>query len=157
MKIRTPLTIALGCSLVFGISLAQDGQAPAPTPVKSERAKKAEEAASKFVMAFTSGDAKTVSALTAVPFAFDRKKIIESKADLDGLFKQIQAKKAKPNKGMEVFSTEILADRSEVLEQCVPTDYVIVKLQVGDAKRKDAITLCVRPTAKGYLVVGFSD
>lgn len=157
MKIRTLLTTALGCTLVFGISLAQDGQGPAPSPVKSERAKKAEVAATKFVTAFVNGDAKTMSALTAVPFAFDRKKIMESKPDLDALFKKIQAEKGKRNKGMEVFSAETLADRSETLEQCVPTDYIIVKLQVGNGKRKDSITLCVRPTAKAYLVVGLSD
>ena len=85
-----PVALAL---LTLGVTLAQDG---ASKPVKVDRATLAKDAAERWTLHMAHGKLKQAMELSAVPFAYDRKSLVESRKELEAMAKSTMRAYATP-------------------------------------------------------------
>jgi hypothetical protein len=132
-----------GLILLWVSSIGQDVD-------REKRAAAAKAAAESWVNALLGGDAEKTMALSAVPFAWDKKHVVET---LDDLKKKVEAVVAdKGKRDLKATKVEVESDVSEVRDDCFPVDRVIVRVMLGD----EGILVCVRPGSE-FRVVGFRD
>lgn len=95
-------------------------------------------------------DLTKVMELSGLPYALDRKSVIESEEELKklfaGLFAQKGARAIQPGK------LEIVENRRAIEGDCIPVDHVVVKMLLDD----DSVLYCVRMSGEPR-VVGLSD
>ena len=138
--------------LLLGAAAVTPGAEPAEKEEDQSgpRAEKAKAAAEAWLNAVTGADLKKAMALSARPFAWDRKQIVEKSADLEKLYESVA-----DNKGARTFkpdSVTVADDKLEIADRCFPVDRIIVLVKIED----EGIAVCVRPGDE-YKVVGFSD
>lgn len=93
--------------------------------------------------------------LSDVPFAYDRKKIIYNKEELRKHYLDIFDNKGK--RTIPQYETEITAYKSEIIDRCIPLNFVKVMLTVKEGNYTDGAEICVSIRENEYKVVGFSD
>jgi nucleotide-binding universal stress UspA family protein len=142
---KAVLAVICACVVVLGAPVfGQDKDA-----VDTKRAEKAKQVAKAWFESLVRGETAVTTSLSAVPFALDRVKVIESIKELDALYESIVAKKGK--REIKVTAVKVAADEKKA-DGAKPTDRIIVHVMIGD----EAIVVCVRP-GDAYKVVGFSD
>jgi len=151
-----PTTQPKADELDDGAKLAPEGggenppKAPEKDVKKGESVEEAKKLAKMWFIALMGGKVADVLAVSDVPFSWDRKKVIEDKADLEAMYEEVVAKKGardvKPTK------VEVAAGSRAFLEKGMPKDRVVVHLFVEDER----VAVCIRP-GKELKVVGFSD
>ena len=141
------------CLIVFCASVvagAEGDAQPAGDKAKEERQAKAKAAATAWCDALFQGDVAKVMALSATPFCWDGKTILETTEELEANLKKATEKKGA--RDLKSQDATIVSDKSETVEGCVPNDRIVVKLTV----KGEGILVCVRP-GKEFKVVGFRD
>jgi len=98
----------------------------------------------------TSGDVGVATSLSDVPFAWDRKEIVESISELEEMYKGVVANKGRRN--LKATEIKLVDDKSEISDDAFPIDRIMVAVMIED----ESITICVKPGDK-FKVVGFSD
>jgi len=114
------------------------------------RAEKAKAAAEAWFNALTGADVKKSMALSATPFAWDGRQIVEKTADLEKLYQKVAEKKGA--RTLKPDSVTVADDKLEIADRCFPVDRIIVMVKIED----EGIAVCVRPGDE-YKVVGFRD
>jgi hypothetical protein len=114
------------------------------------RAEKAKAVAEAWFQALTGADVKKAMALSATPFAWDRKQIVEKTTDLQKLYRSVAQKKGA--RTLKPDSVTVADDKAEIADRCFPVDRIVVLIKIED----EGIAVCVRPGDE-YKVVGFSD
>ncbi len=117
---------------------------------QSVRATKATQIAKAWAESLLTGQVAVTTTLSEVPFAWDRKEIIESSVDLERRFSRVA--KEKGPRDVRVTKVEVLRDEKSVPKDASPADMIIVKVWIGD----DGMEIAVQP-GDAYRVVGFSD
>lgn len=152
---RSVKLIGLACLIfgivaVFAVSVEPARDDGAKAAAKTTRQDKAKQIASAFFNSLMRGDTAVTTALSDVPFAWDRKQTIESIVKLEELFESIVNKKGK--RDIKATAANVVTDQTEIQQKVFPADYIIVKVMIGD----EGIDLCVKP-GDTFKVVGFSD
>lgn len=144
LKLVWLVCLVVGVVAVFGFA-AETAKDNGP-----KRQDKAKQIASAFFNSLMRGDTAVTTALSDVPFAFDRQKTIESIVKLEEMFESIAGKKVK--RDIKATSVTVLTDQTEIQKQAFPADYILVKVMLDD----EGVLLCVKP-GDTFKVVGFSD
>ena len=151
---RIRRTVLAGiCVVALGATLLSAGEPERAAAVDGpQRAELATQVAAAWFDALLGGDVAVAGALSEVPFALDRKQVIETSAELDKIYRAILAKKGK--RTIKPDAVRVAAEKKEIVDGCVPVDVLIVEITIaGDDER---IRVAVRP-GDTYKVVGFSD
>jgi hypothetical protein len=139
--------LVLCASIVAGADKAAD---PAADKAREERQTKAKAAAAAWCDALLKGEGDKVTALSATPFSWDGKDVLETPEELE-----VEIKKVIKSKGARELKSDgatVASDKRETVDDCVPNDRIVVKLTVKD----ESVLVCVRPGTE-FKVVGFKD
>ena len=126
-------------------------------PVKAEKAKSI--VASYARLFFNGENIDSLASLCSLPFAWDRKKIIETWPDFKKEQQLIIDQKGK-NSELVIDSVFVAAIRSEMLDKVVPVNiyYVIVTVKFNrEGKERSANALFAVQISEQPKIVGFSD
>ena len=115
-----------------------------------ERTDTAVRVAQEWFAAKMKADTAALIRLSALPFAWDRKEIIETEKEYEAFL--TKAFNRKGARAVPVVTSSVTSDKSVILDNCFPVDRVIVTLSIEE----EGIEICVRPGDE-YKVVGFSD
>jgi hypothetical protein len=135
---RTFVSIAASIMLLASVAIAAEEK---PDPRK--------EIAGKYFAALFSGDAEKASALCAVPFSMDRKKVLETKEEVDAMHKDVATKKGK--RELPAYTIE-KTDAAPKLDEKVFPKYVAYRVTVGGEHVDVYVT-----QGDDSKVIGFSD
>jgi hypothetical protein len=154
MRMLSTLTLLIAVVVPICYPPVQGTQAKEFTA--EERAKREEVArstATAYFEASMGADLAKVMELSGLPYALDRRRVIESEEELKklftGLFAQKGAQAFKPRK------LEIVENRRAIERDCIPVDHVVVKVLLDDDD-DDYVLYCVRMSGPPR-VVGLSD
>lgn len=113
--------------------------------------------AQKWVTLLTEGEnTDSLMVLSKVPFALDRKIILNSEDELKAFYNKIIEKKGK--RVMPKISSEVFHSKYEIIEKCIPINVLIIKITLLDGDLKDeAILVSVEISGDNMKIVGFSD
>lgn len=144
MKLVVLVCVMIGIVAMFAVA---EESAKENEP---KRQAKARQIASAWFDSLMRGDTAVTTALSDVPFAWDRKQTIESIVKLEELLESIVKNKGKRN--IKPTAIKVVADQKEIQKNAFPADYIIVKIMIDD----EGVSLCVK-SGDAFKVVGFSD
>ena len=113
---RVYFAIVLGLVLAtgtIGLEAEQDD-------VESPRSAKAQQIARAWFDSLMRGDTAVTTSLSDVPFAVDRKRVIESLRELERLYEEMVSKKGK--RDMKVTEIKSVNDKNEISDNAFPSD-----------------------------------
>ena len=147
----------------FQTSYGQDKQNNSDTTLKNLDSAKAEIAKSlvtSYARLFFKGEnIDSLASLCSLPFAWDRKKIIENWTDFKKEQQLIINQKGK-NRALDIDSVFVMAVRKEMLDRVVPVNiyYVVLTIKFSrDGKEQSANALFAVQISEQPKIVGFSD
>ena len=141
-----PLAVMVCLAGYIMIAVAADQ----PNLSSAARPDKAKQVAATWFESLMCGDTAVTTALSDVPFALDRKRVIESLSELEKIYEQVVS--GKGIRYMRVTDIKIHEDKAEILDDTFPFDRIIVHMKVGN----EHVAVCVKP-GDAFRVVGFSD
>lgn len=142
------LTVSLGLILANWQAVTA-GDAP-HNQSPDVRAAKASQIAKAWVESLLNGQTVVTTALSDIPFAWDRKETIESLGALEMRLQAVTAQKGA--RDVRVAKVEVTRDEKSIPTDAAPKDLIIAKAWIGD----EAIEVAIKP-GDAYRVVGFSD
>ena len=116
------------------------------------RLDKAKQIATEWLDSSFRGDTAVTTALSDVPFAFDRKRTIETISEVEEFLESMV--QSKGERELNVLDVSIITDENEILNKAFPANYIVVFIQLD--KGGDGVKLCVKP-GDTFKVVGLSD
>lgn len=153
--------ISVAMAIGIPIALAQEKEqgkqtkAPASRPATSSRSSKAIAVATEWAKALFQADLKGVLETSALPFAFDSKKLLVSSDELSSALKGVKTFTGETKPGsVRLGKASVLEDVLRMSPPCVPDDYLIVGIRLG--VEAELLKVCVRPGTH-YKVIGFKD
>jgi len=142
---KAVLVVLCACVVMLGSPVfGQDKDA-----ADAKRAEKAMQVAKAWFESLMRGETAVTTSLSAVPFAWDRVKVIESLGELESMYEAVVAEKGK--RAIKPTAVKVATDEKKA-DGAKPVDRIVVHVMIGD----EAIAVCVRP-GDAYKVVGFSD
>ena len=95
-------------------------------------------------------------AISKIPFALDRIKILNSKEELKAFYNKVIENKHK--RIMPKISSEIVYSKYEIIEKCIPINVLIIKITPleGDSKGEGGL-VSVEISGNDMKIIGFSD
>lgn len=141
-----PLLLGLHFATLPAVALSQSPSNKA----QEVRAKKATQIAKAMVECLLNGQTAVATSLSDVPFAWDRKEVIESLVELESRFNAVV--ESKGDRSVRATKVEVRRDDKAVPKDAAPIDLIIVVAWIGD----EAIEVAIKP-GDAYRVVGFSD
>ena len=147
--------VVLGVSVVVvalkaEVEGSKEGAAIAVPAKDADREQNAKSVAKEWFKALMSGDVPTTMALSELPFALDRKRIIRNSQELKDVYEQVASKKGK--RDLKPTKVTVFTSKSEIIQGCIPVDALVVHILIED----EGVAVSVRP-GDAYRVVGFSD
>ncbi|PIE51045.1 MAG: hypothetical protein CSA38_00075 [Flavobacteriales bacterium] len=104
---------------------------------------------------FKGEDVEGLMSVSDVPFAFDRKKVIKSRAELKALYHKIFKDRGK--RKVPYYTTEIFEYKDEIIERCIPISIIKAKVMIIENNRREGALASIVFKNNEYKVVGFSD
>jgi hypothetical protein len=100
-------------------------------------------------------DINGVIALSSLPFVKDGNLILTTPQQLKDFYSEVV--KDKGQRPGATFSAAFDSYRYEILDKCIPVDFIVVKIQAEIDTRKDEILISVANINGTYKVSGFKD
>lgn len=104
---------------------------------------------------FKAEDVDKIMQVSDIPFSVERRKIVNSRAELRMLYLGVFEEKGK--RSVPKFEKEILEHVYKIENTCYPLNFVNVKIFVRKGEYKGEAIVCVAIKDDEYKVVGFSD
>ena len=104
---------------------------------------------------FKAEDVEKLMKISDVPFAVGQDEVLTHRTDLEKFYKEVFADKGK--RPVPQLDPQVSEYRSEILEECIPLNFVKVEIVVGEEDDRDVVIVCVALKDDEYKVVGFND
>ncbi len=126
-------------------------------PQTIEQQKTAITLAKKWVTLLTEGEhIDSLITISKIPFALDRKKVLNSKDELKIFYNKIIKNEGK--RIMPKVSSELFYSKYEIIEKCIPINVLIIKIILLEGDMKDEeILVSIEISGNDVKVIGFSD
>ncbi|AUC74955.1 hypothetical protein [Olleya sp. Bg11-27] len=126
-------------------------------PQTIEQQKTAKNIAEKWATLLIKGEnIDSLIAISKIPFALDRKKILNSKDELKAFYNKVIDNKGK--RIMPKFSSEIVYSKYEIIEKCIPINVLIIKITPLEGHLKgEGGLVSVEISGNDMKIIGFSD
>jgi len=126
-------------------------------PQTPEQQKEALNLAVKWTKLLTEGKhLDSLMNISTIPFAQDRKKILNSNDELKSFYFKVIERKGK--RVLPEFTSEVHSSKYEIIEECIPINVLVIKLKLieGDLEG-EVIYVSVQISGSDLKVIGFSD
>lgn len=150
---RRGIAFAAAWACLAAAPMMMSAQPPArPTDLPTEEEAFATQVAAAWFRAVAGGEVAVSTTLSDVPFAWDRKEVVDTLAALRAKYTAVAADKGK--RDIRPTSVRVVERKSEIAGNVHPQRYLVVLLGIGEDE--EGIAVCVRPGDQ-YKVVGFTD
>ena len=149
---KTILTSILLITFICNLSAQNDS-----IPQTIEQQKRAKNIAEKWTTLLTKGEnIDSLINISKIPFALDRKRILNSKDELKVFYNKVIENKGR--RIMPKISSEVFYSKYEIIENCIPINVLVIKITFLEENLKsEGVFVSVEISGNDVKIIGFSD